>query len=254
MGKHARPSHAPRHRKPSAPYRAAAVTASAATATASAGAIVAIASSGHAATLPQPQLAAHVIPSVQAPQLHVINVQQPAAVVTVTVEKGNTLSGIAAEHCGTVSDWTGIYLRNRKTIGSDYNLIQVGQELALDCRTVNVPVVTTTDSYVRRVRVSVARPYHRTYHRAYGYSGNVNPGSYSGFQACVIARESSGNSQVMNSSGHYGLYQFSADTWKGHGGNPADFGHASVAEQTQVFWNTVRADGTSDWSPYDGCV
>ena len=35
----------------------------------------------------------------------------------------------------------------------------------------------------------------------------------SSFQECVIARESGGNSQVMNSSGHYGLYQFSASTW-----------------------------------------
>jgi len=251
VGKHARPSHAPRHRKPSAPYRAAAVTASAATATASAGVIVA-AASGHAATLPQPQLAAHVIPNTQAPQLHVISVQQPAAVTVVTVEQGDTLSGIAQEHCGSVSAWTGIYVKNKKTIGSDYNLIQAGQELVLDCQAVNVPVVTT-DSYVRHARVSVARPYHRTHHRAYGYSGNVNPGGYSGFQQCVITRESGGRSQVMNSSGHYGLYQFSASTWAGHGGNPADFGHASVAEQTQVFWNTVRADGTSDWAPYDGC-
>lgn len=252
MGKHARPSHAPRHRKPSAPYRAAALTASAATATASAGAIVAVASSGHAATpqLAQSQLTAHVVPAAQSPQLHVISVEQPAAVAVVTVEKGNTLSGIAEKNCGAVSDWTGIYLKNRKVIGSDYNLIQVGQELVLDCRVVNVPVITT-DSYVRHARVSVAAP--RAHHRTYGYSGNVNPGSYSGFQQCVITRESGGSSQVMNSSAHYGLYQFSASTWAGHGGNPADFGHASVAEQTQVFWNTVRADGTSDWAPYDGC-
>src|SRR6185437_16816947 len=101
--------------------------------------------SGHAATIPQAQLAANVVPNVQAPQLHVINVEQPAAVTTVTVEQGNTLSGIAGEHCGTVSDWTGIYIKNKKTIGNNYNLIQVGQELVLDCRAVNVPVVTTTD-------------------------------------------------------------------------------------------------------------
>ena len=60
-------------------------------------------------------------------------------------------------------------------------------------------------------------------------------GSYSGasgsYQACVIARESGGNSQVMNSSGHYGLYQFSASSWQAYGGSAADFGHASVSEQ-----------------------
>ena len=69
----------------------------------------------------------------------------------------------------------------------------------------------------------------------------------------MIARESGGNSQVMNSSGHYGLYQFSAGTWAAYGGNPADFGNASVAEQNQVFDNAIAAGGESNWAPYDGC-
>ena len=81
----------------------------------------------------------------------------------------------------------------------------------------------------------------------------VNPGDYSGFQQCVIARESGGNAQVMNSTGHYGLYQFSASTWAAYGGNPGDFGHASVAEQNQVFANAMAAGGQSNWAPYDGC-
>ena len=80
--------------------------------------------------------------------------------------------------------------------------------------------------------------------------------TYSGsgsFQSCVIARESGGNSQVMNSSGHYGLYQFSSGTWSAYGGNPADFGNASVGEQNQVFNNAIAAGGQSNWAPYDGC-
>jgi Transglycosylase-like domain len=87
---------------------------------------------------------------------------------------------------------------------------------------------------------------------AYG-SPEAQGGSTSSFQECVIARESGGNSQVMNSSGHYGLYQFSASTWAAYGGNPADFGDASVAEQNQVFDNAIAAGGESNWSPYDGC-
>jgi hypothetical protein len=80
-------------------------------------------------------------------------------------------------------------------------------------------------------------------------------GSASSFQACVIARESGGNSQVMNSSGHYGLYQFSYSTWVEYGGSGADFGHASVAEQNQVFANAMATPGGEDnWSPYDGCT
>jgi hypothetical protein len=80
--------------------------------------------------------------------------------------------------------------------------------------------------------------------------------TYSGsgsFQSCVIARESGGNSQVMNSSGHYGLYQFSASTWAAYGGSPSSFGHASVAQQNQVFNNAIAAGGQSNWAPYDGC-
>jgi hypothetical protein len=84
-------------------------------------------------------------------------------------------------------------------------------------------------------------------------STTVSTTGDSSFQACVISRESGGNSQVMNSSGHYGLYQFSASTWAAYGGNPADFGNASVAEQNQVFDNAMAAGGENNWAPYDGC-
>jgi resuscitation-promoting factor RpfB len=80
--------------------------------------------------------------------------------------------------------------------------------------------------------------------------------TYSGggsFQSCVIARESGGNPQAMNASGHYGLYQFSYATWVAYGGSPAAFGHATVAQQNQVFSNTIAAGGQSNWAPYDGC-
>lgn len=87
-------------------------------------------------------------------------------------------------------------------------------------------------------------------------TGSDSGGSYtvgSAFQACVIRAESGGNPNIWNASGHWGLYQFSASTWAMHGGDPALFGHASAAYQTQIFWNTYNADGTSDWAPYDGC-
>jgi Transglycosylase-like domain len=57
----------------------------------------------------------------------------------------------------------------------------------------------------------------------------------------------------MNSSGHYGLYQFSASTWAAYGGSPGDFGHASAAEQRRVFLNAIAQGGQSSWLPYDGC-
>jgi hypothetical protein len=84
-------------------------------------------------------------------------------------------------------------------------------------------------------------------------STTVSTAGDGSFQSCVIAHESGGSSQVMNSSGHYGLYQFSSSTWAEYGGNSADFGHASVAEQNQVFSNAIAAGGQSNWSAYDGC-
>ena len=74
------------------------------------------------------------------------------------------------------------------------------------------------------------------------------------FRQCVIQRESGGNSQVMNSTGHYGLYQFAYGTWVAYGGSPSAFGHASVAQQNQVFANAMATPGgASNWRSYDGC-
>jgi transglycosylase-like protein len=110
-------------------------------------------------------------------------------------------------------------------------------------------------------RESAARPgdppgsgsgwgHHRRHHYYSSSSSYHGSGSY---EQCVIARESGGNSQVMNSSGHYGLYQFSASTWQAYGGSAGDFGHASVGEQRRVFDNAMAQGGQSNWSPYDGC-
>jgi Transglycosylase-like domain len=81
----------------------------------------------------------------------------------------------------------------------------------------------------------------------------VSTAGYGSFQACVIERESGGNPQAMNGAGDYGLYQFSYSTWAAYGGDPADFGHASVAEQNQVFATAMADGGEDNWAPYDGC-
>jgi Transglycosylase-like domain len=87
---------------------------------------------------------------------------------------------------------------------------------------------------------------------ARSYSGGTYHGS-GGMQGCIIRAESGGNSQIMNGTGHYGLYQFAYGTWVANGGSPGSFGHASVAEQNQVYYNTVARSGYSAWTPYDGC-
>jgi hypothetical protein len=205
-----------------------------------------IASSGHhspaPAVLPAAAPAANI--SAAAQKLPSIPPHLTADHWTV-VRSGQTLSGISRDHCGTEADWTGIYEKNKKEIGNDPDLIQPGQNLDLSCVTASVPVVTVTSD--------VQPQYH--HHHGYVQPAVASTGYSvsSGFQACVIAHESGGNPGIWNPSGHWGLYQFSAQTWAGHGGNPADFGHASAAEQTRVFWQTVHDDGTRDWAPYDGC-
>jgi hypothetical protein len=82
---------------------------------------------------------------------------------------------------------------------------------------------------------------------AASYSGG------SGFQACVIARESGGNASAVNaSSGAGGLYGFLPSTWAalGHSGLPEN---ASVAEQNAAFAQQYAQSGTAAWSAYDGC-
>jgi LysM repeat protein len=76
--------------------------------------------------------------------------------------------------------------------------------------------------------------------------------STSSFEQCVISRESGGDPEASN-GGYWGLFQFSASTWAAYGGNPADFGGASAAEQEQVFDNAVARGGESNWAPFDGC-
>ena len=93
--------------------------------------------------------------------------------------------------------------------------------------------------------------YRRAHLAHYGPRSATTLGS---FAQCVIQRESGGRSQVMNPTGHYGLYQFAYGTWVAYGGNPAAFGHASVAQQNQVFAKAMATPGgANNWRPYDGC-
>jgi Transglycosylase-like domain len=174
------------------------------------------------------------------------------AFTEVTVERGNTLSGIAGRFCHNPADWTGWYNRNKRTIGGDPDVIEVGQHLIPDCRDEKVwlpqaPVFRAVSYSTPQYSNSPSQG------SGYGSYGNVNPGGYGGIESCIISRESGGNSQVMNSSGHYGLFQFDYGTWASGGGNPGDFGHASVQEQQRVFQNVYAARGAEPWAPSDGC-
>jgi hypothetical protein len=176
-----------------------------------------------------------------------------------TVKSGDTLSVIAKRVYHDDRFWTAIYWANHRHLRYA-NQITVGQVLTVPAKPAKAPAapkdlgpapapVTTTHVTTGTTQ----QPVQSYSSQSSSSTSTVSTSGDSAFQACVIQRESGGNSQVMNASGHYGLYQFSASTWAAYGGNPADFGHASVAEQNQVFNNAIAAGGQSNWAPYDGC-
>ena len=226
-----------RHARPSKASRA--VKAAGAAAVPGVAAVV-LAVPAQAATAPQPEPRA--VTQVIQDNIHVLD---KASVLDIyQVRPGDSLSGIARSDCGSPADWTGIYERNKSEV-KDPDLIYAGQQLVLDCADVPVNFPVAVQQY--------EQPQQQYQQPAVHPDAVVNPDDYSGFQQCVISRESGGNSQVMNSTGHYGLYQFSASTWAAYGGEPADFGHASVEEQNRVFGNAMAQGGEGNWSPYDGC-
>jgi hypothetical protein len=176
-----------------------------------------------------------------------------------TVKPGDTLSDIAKRVYHDDRFWTAIYWANHRHLRFA-NQVTVGQVLTVPAKPAKAPaapkVLGAAPAPVATAAVATGTaqaPVQSYPSQSSSSQSTVSTSGDSAFQACVIQRESGGNSQVMNASGHYGLYQFSASTWAAYGGNPADFGNASVAEQNQVFNNAIAAGGQSNWSLYDGC-
>lgn len=177
---------------------------------------------------------------------------------TYKVRPGDSLSSIASRLYHDRAAWPVLYWRNRRQIHWA-DEIYAGQVLHVPARPARIPRVPGALQRPAPPASSLPSAQPPAQAVAGPGAGAVTSASYSGgtpggaFGACVVARESGGNAQVMNATGHYGLYQFSESTWAAYGGNPADFGHASVAEQNQVFANALAAGGESNWAPYDGC-
>ena len=181
--------------------------------------------------------------------------RNPAVPATYTVKPGDTLSAIAERLYKSPDYWPALYWANHAAVRYA-NDIEVGQVLKVPAKPAKIPAAPSAlapapapaPASREAAPAQASTPAPAEPAQATGtYSGG------SGLQACVIAAESGGNSQVVNSSGHYGLYQFSSSTWSEYGGDPADFGNASVAEQNQVFDNAIAAGGASNWTLYDGC-
>jgi phage tail protein X len=180
----------------------------------------------------------------------------PARPASYTVRSGDSLSSIAGKVYHKQNAWPVLYWANRGKIHWA-NIVGEGQVLKVPAMPAKIPAAPSQLAPApapapapTRVAASSAAPAQATSSVSSSYSGGAPGGS---FGSCVIARESGGNSQVMNSSGHYGLYQFCASTWVAYGGSAGSFGHASVSEQHRVFSNALAQGGQSNWSAYDGC-
>ena len=183
-----------------------------------------------------------------------------------TVRSGDSLSGIAQHFYHSSSAWPVIFWTNHGQIRWA-NEISTGQVLRIPVKPATIPAApgqlgpaaapVAAPAYVAAVQsapVESAPVQSAPAQAAPAQAAPVTTYSGgSGLQQCIISAESGGNSQVMNSSGHYGLYQFSASTWQEYGGSAGSFGNASVAEQNQVFNTAIAAGGASNWTPYDGC-
>jgi len=211
--------------------------------------------------------AAHVAAAQRAAAAHATAAQKPpsAAPVSYTVQPGDSLSAIAEHFYHNADAWPALYWANQGKIHWADDL-QAGQMLTIPAEPAAIP--NPPAQLAPAAQPAAYVPAHASTQPVIAQSAPppdtaaapaVDDGTYTGgipggaFGACVVSRESGGQPQIMNSSGHYGLYQFSASTWAEYGGNPADFGHASVAEQNQVFANALAAGGEDNWAPYDGC-
>ena len=163
-----------------------------------------------------------------------------------TVRAGDSLSSIAGRVYHDQAAWPTIYWANHSKVLSA-NDISAGQVLLIPAKPARIPNAPAEAAPVVLAASQSGGVAYAPAQTVSTYSGG------GGFASCVISRESGGNPQVMNSSGHYGLYQFSESTWEAYGGSASDFGDASVAEQNQVFDDALAAGGQSNWSAYDGC-
>jgi LysM repeat protein len=202
-----------------------------------------------------------LLSAIRQSERHVANSAQPAKY---TVRPGDSLSAIAGRFYHQTSAWPVLYYANRSQVRSA-DVLLAGQVLTIPAEPAHIPAApaasntaasdtAASDTAVSSQAASAGSASSSS--AAAQTTATAASSGYPGgsFGECVVSRESGGNTQVMNGSGHYGLYQFSAATWAAYGGNPADFGHASTAEQNQVFATALARGGQSNWSAYDGCL
>ena len=161
-----------------------------------------------------------------------------------TVRSGDSLSAIAGKVYHKQNAWTVLYWANRGTIHWA-NMISEGQVLKVPALPAKIPAAPSQLGPAPAPAPAPAAAPASASASASAPRQATASGSYSGasgsYAACVIARESGGNSQVMNGSGHYGLYQFSASTWQAYGGSA---GRLRARQRLRTEPGVQQRDGT----------
>lgn len=132
-----------------------------------------------------------------------------------TVRLGNTLSGIAAKQCRNSNDWPGIYDANKKIIGSNPNLIRVGQKIEVVCEPqaklpdppakIDAQFAKTANtgslqSQIERLGYTSSEAYTMAYTALFLYRDGYSAAGAAGVVSC-IAGESAGNVESVGDGG-----------------------------------------------------
>ncbi len=158
-----------------------------------------------------------------------------------TVASGDTLAAIAPR-VGT--NWPALASYNHLP---NPNQIQAGEVLQVPPAGYSAPAGTSSAQPTSSQEAS------STSATTHSSSAHSSSSASSSVASCIRASENGGSYGRSGNATHFGAYQFDRQTWAAHGGNPSDWGSASVAQQDQVFANTVASSGYSAWTPYDGC-
>jgi hypothetical protein len=175
-----------------------------------------------------------------------------------TIQPGDTLTAIAAKVYGNARSWPALWWVNHAAV-PDPDALVTGRKLRLSGWHPDAAAWL-----LRRAMAALPRPAPVLVPVSYATDSepvSVAPApsqSYTGGNAleqCIIRNESGGQTQIMNSSGHYGLFQFAYGTWVGNGGAPGDFGDASAAEQQAVYDNVAAQGQQAIYNAWesDGC-
>lgn len=170
---------------------------------------------------------------------------------TLHVLRGDTLSGIAHQVYGHAADWPVIYWANRHRIRWADQLTP-GQPLRIVPLPRHVPRPPAMTSPAPPPAPAAASSPSSTASVPPAPVTSGGSGVGGAFGACVRQAEN-GGSYAWGTGDGGGAYQFEPGTWAAYGGNPADWGSASPAEQDRVFSNAIAAGGQGNWSAYDGC-